>query len=105
VVITELWREAVAGGYQAMLAGGADMVVAEVKVRFLGPAAFDDEIEFDARVTRLGETAVSTRIAATTNGRPVVEADIRHVCIDPATKAKQPMPAGIREALEPYVEA
>ena len=30
---------------------------------------------------------------------------MRHVFIDPATKAKQPMPANIRAALEPYVHA
>jgi acyl-CoA thioester hydrolase len=105
VLITELWREAVDGGYQAMLASGADMVVAEVNVRFLGPAVFDDEIDFDARVTRLGETAVSTRIDGSTAGRPVVEADIRHVCIDPATKAKRPIPDEVRAALEPYLSA
>ena len=104
MVITELWREAVRGGYQGMLDAGADMVVAEVNVRFLGPAAFDDEIDFEARVTRLGETAVSTRIEGATGGQPVVEAHMRHVCIDPATKTKRTMPAEIRDALEPYLE-
>ena len=103
VVITELWREAVPGGYQAMLASGADMVVAEVNVRFVGSAAFDDEIDFEARVTRLGETAVSTRINSSTGGQPVVEAEIRHVCIDPETKTKRPIPAEVRAALEPYL--
>ena len=103
VVITELWREA-AGGYQEMVAAGTDMVVAEVNVRFLGPAGFDDEIDFDARLTRLGETAMSTRIDASTDGRPVVEGHIRHVFIDLATKAKRPIPADIRDALEPYLE-
>ena len=102
VLITELWREAT-GGYQEMLAAGADMVVAEVNVRFLGPAAFDEEIQFEVRVTRLGETGVSTRIDGSTGGRPVVEANMRHVCIDPATKAKRPIPADVREGLAPYL--
>jgi acyl-CoA thioester hydrolase len=102
VLITELWRE-VAGGYQEMLEAGADMVVAEVTVRFLGPAAFDDEIDFEVRVTRLGETAVSTRVNGSTGGQPVVEADMRHVFIDPTTKAKRPIPTDVRDALTPYV--
>jgi acyl-CoA thioester hydrolase len=105
VLITELWREAVPGGYQGMLAAGADMVVAEVNVRFRGPAGFDDEIDFEVRVTRLGETAVSTRIDGSTGGRQVVEADMRHVCIDPDTKTKRPIPDDIRDALVPYLEA
>ena len=103
VVMTELWREAI-GPYQQMVEAGTDMVVAEVNVRFLGPAGFDDEIDFEARITRLGETAMSTRIEASTNGKPVIEAHMRHVFIDPETKTKQTMPADIRAALEPYVE-
>jgi acyl-CoA thioester hydrolase len=103
VILTELWREAM-GRYQDMVESGTDMVVAEVNVRFLGPARFDDEVDFEARVTRLGETSMSTRIDAATGGSPVVQGDIRHVFIDPATKAKTPMPENIREALEPYVE-
>ena len=104
VVLTELWREAL-GGYQDMVDAGTDMVVAEVNVRFLGPARFDDQVDFEARLLRLGETAMSTRIDASTGGAPVVQGEIRHVFIDPATKAKQPMPDDIRAALEPYLEA
>ena len=104
VILTELWREAL-GSYQDMVAGGTDMVVAEVNVRFLGPARFDDEVDFEARLTRLGETSMSTRIDARANGSPVVQGEIRHVFIDPATKAKTPMPQNIRDALEPYLES
>ena len=103
VVMTELWREAI-GPYQDMVAAGTDMVVAEVNVRFLGPAGFDDEIDFEARLTRLGETAISTRIDASTGGRPVVEGHLRHVFIDPTTKAKRPIPPDVRDALAPYLE-
>jgi acyl-CoA thioester hydrolase len=104
VVMTELWRAAI-GSYQEMVEAGTDMVVAEVNVRFLGSATFDDEIDFEARITRLGETAMSTRVDASTDGKPVIDAEMRHVFIDPAAKTKQPMPTKIREALEPYVEA
>lgn len=103
VIITELWREAL-GRYQDLVDSGTDMVVAEVNVRFLGPAGFDDEVEFAARLTRLGETAISTRIDASTGGRPVVEGRMRHVFIDAATKEKRPMPGHIREALLPYLD-
>jgi acyl-CoA thioester hydrolase len=104
VIITELWRAAL-GSYQTMLEAGTDMVVAEVNVRFLGPAGFDDELDFEARLARMGETAISTRIDASTGGKPVIEGLIRHVFIDPATKEKRPIPADIRAALAPYVDA
>jgi acyl-CoA thioester hydrolase len=103
VVITELWREAL-GPYQEMVDAGTDMVVAEINVRFLAPAKFDDEIDFEARITRLGETAMSTRIDGATRGEQVVAGELRHVFIDPATKQKRPMPDNVRAALEPYLE-
>ena len=104
VILTELWREAF-GRYQDMVDSGTDMVVAEVNVRFLGPARFDDEVDFEARLTRLGDTSMSTRIDASTNGATVVQGEIRHVFIDPATKTKTSMPQAIRTALEPYLDA
>ena len=103
VVITELWREAL-GRYQDLVDSGVDMVVAELNVRYLGPAGFDDDIDFVARLTRLGDTAISTRIDASTGGRPVVEGRIRHVFIDVPTKEKRPMPDHVRDALLPYLD-
>jgi acyl-CoA thioester hydrolase len=102
VVMTELWRER-AGDYNVMLAGGTDMVVAEATVRFLGPAGFDDEIDFDVSITRLGNTAMSTHIDASVGGSPVAAGDMRHVFIDPETKAKKAMPDTVREALTPLL--
>lgn len=103
MIITELWREAL-GRYDDMVESGTDMVVAEVNVRFLGPARFDDMLDFEARLERLGETAISTRIDASTGAHPVVEGRMRHVFIDPETKAKSPMPAHVREALAVYLD-
>lgn len=102
VILTEFWREAF-GSYNAMLDAGADMVVAESRIRFLGPAAFDEEIDFELRVARLGNTALGTLIEANVGGRPVVAGEMRHVFIEPATKQKRPMPDDIREALTPYL--
>jgi len=104
VIITEFWREAV-GDYNAMIEAGADMVVAESRIRFLGSAAFDDQLDFELRVARLGNTALTTRIDASVDGRPIVAGEMRHVFIDPATKQKRQMPDDIRAALEPYAEA
>lgn len=98
VVMTELFRDR-AGDYNTMLAAGTDMVVAEVTLRLLGPAGFDDEIDFDVSITRLGNTAMSTHLDASVNGRPVASGDMRHVFIDPATKAKKPMPDSVRQDL------
>jgi acyl-CoA thioester hydrolase len=102
VVLTELWRARV-GAYTGMIEAGADMVVAEANIRFLGPARFDELVDFELAVTRLGETALSTRIDATVDGRPVAQGAMRHVFVDPGTNTKRPIPDGIREALSPLL--
>lgn len=102
VIITEFWREAI-GDYNAMIDAGADMVVAESRIRFIGPAMFDEQIDFELRVARLGNTALGTVIEAAVSDRPVVSGEMRHVFIDPATKRKRAMPEDIRAGLEPYL--
>ena len=105
VILTEFWREAI-GDYNSMIdEHGADMVVAESRIRYLGPAAFDEELDFELRVSRLGKTALSTLIDANVGERPVVAGEMRHVFIDPATKVKRPIPDEIRAGLEPYLVA
>ena len=101
--ITELWRAAY-GGYTVMLDRGADIVVAEVNMRFLGSARFDEEVVIEATVTNLGTTSVTTgfRFHRAGNGDPLLEAQIRHVFIDPGTSAKTPMPDWAREGLAPW---
>jgi acyl-CoA thioester hydrolase len=101
VILTEFWREAT-GGYAAMVESGADMVVAESRIIFRSPAAFDEELDFELRVARLGNSAVTSKIEARAGDRLVVEGEIRHVFIDPATKATRQIPDEIRRGLEPY---
>jgi acyl-CoA thioester hydrolase len=105
-MMTELWRE-VLGGYRQLVEAGTDMVVAEVRVRYLGPARFDDELDIEALVTRLGTTAMTTRleVAHADGGAPVAEGELRHVFVEPGSLQKKPIPDEIRRALEPHVEA
>ena len=97
--ITELWRAAY-GGYTVMLDRGVDIVVAEVNMRFLGSARFDEEVIVEATVRHLGTTSVTSafrfRRAA---GDELLDAEVRHVFIVPATGAKTPMPDWARDGL------
>jgi acyl-CoA thioester hydrolase len=102
-VLTEAWREAV-GPYNDMLKQGTDLVVAEASAKFFGPARFDDLLDVEWRITRLGTTAMSTRIDIKNDGQPVVEGRMRHVFVDPETKQKTQVPENIRTGFEPYVD-
>lgn len=97
VAITELWRER-AGGWQAMVDGGHDLVVGELTCRYLGSARFDDLIDVVLEVERLGETSMSTGWRVERGADVLVTGTVRHVCIDPATHVKKPLPDDLRTA-------
>jgi len=103
--MTELWREAVDGGYQAMVAAGVDMVVAEARVRFHAPARFDDELVVEATVTRLGNTGMTTVLEMVRDGDRLVEVEMRHVFVDTGGAGKQPIPEPVRRGLAPHLAA
>jgi acyl-CoA thioester hydrolase len=101
LAMTELWRAAM-GRYDTMIERGIDMVVAEAQARFLGSARFDDEIDLEVAVERMGTTGSTTRHRVVRDGDVLVEGMLRHVFVDPETLAKAPIPDWLREALEPY---
>ncbi len=103
VLMTELWRE-VPGGYAGMMGAGTDMVVAEVGVRYLQAAHFDDELDLSASVSRLGNTGMATRIEVLRGGEVLAKGELRHVFIDLETQQKRRIPDDVRQALEPYLE-
>lgn len=103
--ITELWRSAVEGGYEGMVERGVDMVVAEASIRYLSPARFDDEIEIEAAIARLGTTGLTTTMRVLRDGEPLTEATLRHVFVHAREGGKIEIPETVRTGLEPYLAA
>jgi acyl-CoA thioester hydrolase len=104
ITITELWREAM-GSWMEVVAAGADMVVAEVGIRYRNALRFDDEFEVAASVSRLGNTSMTVSLEVERDGDRVVEGEIRYVAIDPKAGTKTPIPDKIREAVGPYLSS
>src|SRR4051794_4233372 len=102
LALTELWREML-GSYQAMVDGGTDLVVAQMSIEYHAPARFEDLIDVQLTVERLGETSMLSTYAIVRDGERLAEGGFRHVFIDPPTKAKKPIPDAIRDGLSPYV--
>ena len=100
IAMTELWREL--GGYEAMVDGGVDMVVAEARVRYLAPLRFDDEAELVVRAISLGTTSITTELAIECGGERVAEGELRHVFVDPALGEVAPIPEPVRAGLARY---
>jgi len=101
IAITELWREA-AGGYEAMVAEGLDMVVAEARVRYLASLRFDEEFDVSITIARMGETSITTELAVERGDDAVAEGELRHVFINLDGGAKTQIPDRVRRALETY---
>jgi acyl-CoA thioester hydrolase len=100
IAMTELWREL--GGYEAMVDGGVDMVVAEARVRYLAPLRFDDEAELVVCAISLGTTSITTELAIERGGERVAEGELRHVFVDPARGEVAPIPEPVRAGLARY---
>ncbi|HVP02975.1 MAG TPA: thioesterase family protein [Solirubrobacteraceae bacterium] len=100
IAMTELWRAAFERSYATMIADhGIDMVVAEATARFLGSARFDDLVDLEAQITRLGTTGITTRMRVLRAGELLVEGELRHVFVDATSWTSTPMPTAVRSAL------
>ena len=102
-VLTEVWRDAVMP-YEQMVDRGVDLVVAHAKAAFKAPARFEDEIDLVWWVTRLGNTAMTTRIDIRRGDETLVEGEMVHVYVDTDTYGSRPIPDDIRQKLEPYLD-
>jgi acyl-CoA thioester hydrolase len=101
IALTEMWRAAF-GSYQTVVEQGTDVVVVEAAATYRASARFDEEIEVELGVARLGTTSMTTTAAVRRDGELLVEGRLVHVFVDPATMAKQAIPEDIRAGLARY---
>ena len=101
VALTEMWRAAF-GSYQSVVDAGTDVVVVEASATYRAPARFDEEIDVELAIARLGTTSMTTDTAVRRDGQLLVEGRLVHVFVDPATMAKQEIPDRVRAGLQPY---
>jgi acyl-CoA thioester hydrolase len=104
VVLTEIWRESM-GSYDALLATGVDAVVGEANLRFRAPGRFDDVLTIEGGFDGLGTTSTVLKLWFRRGEELLCDADIRYVFVDVKTWEKAPIPAEVREKLEPFLLA
>ena len=102
ISITELWRVAF-GSYQTMIDRGVDVVVAEARLSFAAPARFDDELELQVAVTKLGNTSILTRHVVWRDRIKLVGGDMCHVLVSLPDLRKTSLPDWTRDGLAPWV--
>jgi acyl-CoA thioester hydrolase len=103
IAITEMWRE-LYGSYERLIERGVDHVVAESTLRFREPARFDDELDVEVALLRLGTTSMQVSFEIRRDGEVVCEVESRYVFVDPRTLQKKAPADEIRLLLEPLGE-
>jgi acyl-CoA thioester hydrolase len=101
VALTEMWRAAF-GSYQTVVDQGTDVVVVEAAATYRASARFDEEIDVELGIARLGTTSMTTATAVRREGELLVEGRLVHVFVDPSTMAKQTIPEHVRAGLARY---
>jgi acyl-CoA thioester hydrolase len=102
VAMTELWRAAI-GNYDLMVERGVDVVVGEAQARFRRAARFDDEIDVEAAIERLGRSGITIAFRVLRGSEPLVDGRLMYVCVDARELTSTPIPGWLREALAPWV--
>jgi acyl-CoA thioester hydrolase len=97
IALTEAAR-ALFGSYDELAARGADVVVAEANVRYLGSAGFDDELVVDVWTQHLGNTSMVLRFDVTKNGELISQVTNRYVWVDTETLKPKAPPTDVRDA-------
>jgi acyl-CoA thioester hydrolase len=103
ITLTELWRAAF-GSYDAMVAAGSDVIVADAQATFHLSPRFDDLLDIEMTIEKLGTTSMVSRFEEKRNGELLVTGRMVHVFITPGANTKQQIPDGVRAKLAPYVD-
>jgi acyl-CoA thioester hydrolase len=102
ITLTELWREAF-GSYDAMVDAGTDVVVADAQATFHASPRFDDLLDVEMTIEKLGNSSMVTRFEEKRDGDLLVTGRMVHVFVTPGDNTKQQIPDDVRERLSRYV--
>jgi acyl-CoA thioester hydrolase len=82
-----------------------DWMLIRVEIEWQGSATYGDVIDIDVGIERFGTTSFVGRYRGTVRERPVFEARIIYVCVQPGTTTKMAVPDDVRERLGPPIPA
>ena len=86
-----------------MVDAGTDVVVADAQATFHASPRFDDLLDVEMTIEKLGNTSMVTRFEEKRDGELLVTGRMVHVFITPGDNTKQQIPDDVRERLARYV--
>jgi len=91
------WMRAALG--DDYLGEGFDMMLKKAELTWSGSASFGDTLAIDVGIKRWGTSSFDVGFQGSVGEKPVFEAIITYVSVDPETHAPAPVPDAIRAAL------
>jgi acyl-CoA thioester hydrolase len=82
-----------------MVASGSDVVVVDAQATFHASPKFDDLLDIEMSIAKLGSSSMTSAFAEKRGGELLVSGRMVHVFVDATTMAKQPIPDDVRERL------
>lgn len=89
-----------AGCWDVMHDSSVDLVLAEINLRYLAPARFDELLEIAVWRRHLGTTSLVVDFEGSVGDRPVVTAWARYVAFSLDKQQKTPIPDSMRQSLD-----
>ena len=102
-VYLTLFEEARYRYFRGLLDANAfPFLLAQTNVVFLAPGAGGEELDAECSTTHVGTTSFTQayRLTEVASGRVLCEGEARLVCYDAKTRAKRPLDAALRAAIE-----
>jgi acyl-CoA thioesterase FadM len=85
-----------------MVESGSDVVVVDAQATFHASPRFDDLLDIEMSIVKLGGSSMTSEFAEKRNGDLLVSGRIVHVFVDPKTMEKQQIPDGVRASLSGF---
>jgi acyl-CoA thioester hydrolase len=97
------YTRAMALPWQEMLKSGVDMFYASAACDYLGSAKFEDTIQVEARISKIGNTSITSNFVIRNEvGETLAKATLTSVCVNPESREKTRVPDAFREAVAQF---
>lgn len=99
VAMTEFWRESI-GGYEHLPRSfNIEAVIAETGARFRGAGRFDDLLDVEIAVARVGTSSMRIELDVSKDGQLLAEGFIEYVFVDRQSMQPVPIPDQVKNML------
>ena len=104
VAQAEYYRNLGFSVYRAAEAGYFDTAVVKVEMEFKAPARVDDVLDVWVRLSRIGNTSLTSlfRLCCESSASPVAEGRLINVAYDASKRASKPVPKDVRRLVQHY---